>query len=82
MSQMYAVDSCLPNKYIWITIPLHRAYSCRSGRCIYESATHISWSKIRYIQCDTWRNNNVIITSKRCRDGVIMTLSLRRVSAS
>ena len=27
----------------------------------------------------TWRNNNVIMTSKRRRFGVIMTLSLRRV---
>ena len=32
------------------------------------------------IPTDTWRNNNVIITSKRHRFDVIMTLLLRRVS--
>ena len=33
------------------------------------------------ILTDTWRNNNVVITSKRRRFGVIMTLLFRRVSA-
>ena len=39
------------------------------------------WSNPKGCPTDTWRNDNVISTSKRRRFGVIMTLSVRSVSA-
>ena len=45
---------------------------------LYLVGNVIKLSKMR--PTDTWRNNNVILTSKRCRFDVIMTLLLSRVS--
>ena len=41
---------------------------------------HYDVALMRCIPTDTWRNDNVIITSKRCRFDIIMTLSLRRMA--
>ena len=41
----------------------------------------ISRANFRHTPIDTWRNNNVIFTSKQRRFDVIMTSLLRRVPA-
>ena len=67
--------SCVKERLIW---SIKSFYDELNGRRKMPMMVMMAWHGN---PADTWRNNNVIMTSKRRRFDEIMTLSMRGVSA-